>query len=257
MTYSTPRPGLHVAFDVFDQWHSPVAKAVYQRSAHTRSTTIADAKGTYLVRVYAPKRGDAGKYKLVADFKEEIDAPTGIEWDKMQIPDPPRLVDIPVFEPPCDPFDAKNPTCAKHCDETAEDNFPGCAIECPNPKNPADARFAKCKHEMACNWAAPDTRIDACNGTKPPPPPPPPHTPVTGRVLKSSIDGADVIVWISVGSAQGIEQSWSGSVLRGSTTSPLSGGSVKIEQVNKTTTKLRVHLTIDVLHDNDQIRLAP
>ncbi len=254
MTYTTPRPGLKVAFDVFDQWRTPLAKAAYQHEGHSRSASIDHAKGTYLVRVYAPKRGDAGKYRLVADFTEDPPPPPP-GFPNLVIPDPPRLAEVPPVENACDPFDTKNPTCARHCDITAPANWGGCSIECPDP---ADAKFEKCKHTMACNSALPDARIDACNAPKPPPPPPPPHAPVTGRVIKVSMDGnGDLLVWIGVGSAQGVDKAWAGKVLRSGTEQPLSGGNATIIQVNKTTTELRVHLTADVMSANDQIRVAP
>ncbi len=253
MTYTTPRPGLHVAFDVFDQWHAPLAKAAYQRTAHSRATTIDNAKGTYLVRVYAPKRGDAGKYKLVADFKEEID-PGPFPWDKVPIPDPPRLAEVPGEEKQCDPFDTKVEACKRRCDITAPANWPGCSIECPDP---ADAKFVKCQHTMPCPVVS-NPLIDACNVAKVVVPPPP-HAPVIGRVLtKSVVDGGDVIVTIGAGTAQGVEKSWtSANVLRGNTTTFLSGGTATIVKIDKNSTVLRVHLTLDVLSANDQIRLAP
>jgi hypothetical protein len=81
---------------------------------------------------------------------------------------------------------------------------------------------------------------------------------VIGRVLTKSVDGGDLLVSIGVGSAQGVDKSWtSATVLRAGTTSPLSGGNATIVLINKNTTVVRVHLTLDVLTANDQIRLAP
>ena len=65
MSWTTPRPGLKVAFDVFDQWNIPVVNAsASARAGRMRSATIDRAKGTYHVRIYAPRRGDAGAYTL-------------------------------------------------------------------------------------------------------------------------------------------------------------------------------------------------
>ena len=70
----------------------------------------------------------------------------------MNIPDPPRLSDIPVFEAPCDPFDAKNPQCAKHCDETADDTAQsrraGHRVTIPPPVTIADGLMAEQPGEL-------------------------------------------------------------------------------------------------------------
>src|SRR5262249_36225736 len=72
LTWQAPRPGLQLAFDVFDQSNTPivVTKSSVRKRGHQRTATIADAAGTYFVRVYAPRRTDAGTYKLTASFHE-------------------------------------------------------------------------------------------------------------------------------------------------------------------------------------------
>lgn len=251
MTYTTPRPGLAVAFDVFDEYRAPLVKAAYQKHGHTREAQVDNAKGTYFVRVYAPRRGDAGKYKLVADFTEDVPPPP---MPTIAIPDPPRLPEVPQE---CEAFDLKNESCKPRCDASAPASWPGCAKECPDPMDPANAKFPACQKEMKCG-ATPDPRIADCNKPVAPPPPPPPPKPVTGRVIKAEIDGADLIVWVTVGSANGIDKAWTtGVVLRAGTQTPLAGGTATVIQVNKTTTKLRVHLTKDVMSANDEIRIGP
>jgi hypothetical protein len=97
MTWTTPRPGLRIAFDVFDQWSTPIAveRAVRHRG-HSRSTRIDHARGTYFVRVFAPRRGDAGAYKLVASFAEDP-PPIRVSAD---VPEPPRLPAVPRVRRP-------------------------------------------------------------------------------------------------------------------------------------------------------------
>lgn len=91
MTYSTPRKGLKVQFDVFDQWNVPVWQATKTKA---RSASIDKAAGKYWIRIYAPRRGDAGQYKLTVDFKEEVKLP---DWDPrtLAISDPPKLPQVP------------------------------------------------------------------------------------------------------------------------------------------------------------------
>lgn len=100
LSYTTPRPGLKVSFELFDQWNHPV-KAEMRGRGRLRSASVAEAKGTYFIRVFAPGRGDAGQYRLKAAFAEErIPEGWGAIVLKMQIPDPPRLADIPPIEEP-------------------------------------------------------------------------------------------------------------------------------------------------------------
>ena len=256
MTYATPRPGLAVAFDVFDQWNTPLAKAAYQRHGHTREALVEHAKGRYYVRVYAPRRGDAGKYKLVADFVEDPPPDRGPQWQNIQIPDPPRLAEVPTE---CTTFDVKNDTCKAMCDASAPPSWPGCGAggTCPDPMDPANAKFPACQAVMHCG-PVPDVRIKDCTKPVAPPPPPPPAKPVTGRMIKQVVENGVLHVWIGVGSSSGVDKSWTaGTVLRTGTTNPLANGTATIVQVNKTTTELIVHVTADVMTENDMIRIGP
>jgi len=97
LSWTPPRPGLQLAFDVFDEWSSPVGETKKSRKrsrSRSKSMKIDNAKGKYFVRVYAVGRGDAGKYKLTAEFKEAV---AGIQFDplKLEIPEPPKLAAVP------------------------------------------------------------------------------------------------------------------------------------------------------------------
>jgi hypothetical protein len=101
LTWQSPRPGLRVAFDVFDQWSTPVTVsvdrmhsgdlAVVYHTGRTSETKIEHAHGTYFVRVFAPRRTDAGAYKLKVDFQDDA-APLQVNGD---VPEPPRLPTVP------------------------------------------------------------------------------------------------------------------------------------------------------------------
>ena len=145
------------------------------------------------------------------------------------------------------------------CDAAAPPNWPGCGVNgsCPDPMDPANVKFPACAKIMKCG-PVPDLRIADCTKPVAPPPPPPPAKPVTGRVLKTLVVGGEVHVWIGVGSANGVDKSWTaGKVLRSGTQSALAGGTATIVQVNKTTTELRVHLTADVMSANDEVQVGP
>src|SRR5690349_1810876 len=68
LQWTPPRPGLQLAFDVFDEWNTPLvssSKKAGKRGrggGRSRTATLDGAKGKYFVRVYAVGRGDAGAY---------------------------------------------------------------------------------------------------------------------------------------------------------------------------------------------------
>src|SRR3990167_3874163 len=111
-----PRAGLQLAFDVFDEYNHQVTaskKPGKKKSrSRVRTASLDNAKGKYYIRVYAVGRGDAGKYKLTVEFKEQ-QGEMAIDLTKVEIPEPPKLSAIPEVEATCDEFtfDPKNPAC--------------------------------------------------------------------------------------------------------------------------------------------------
>jgi hypothetical protein len=277
MTYTTPRPGLRVAFDVFDQYAAPIKLAVHHRDASiersgfagprsareaVRGVTIDHARGTYFVRVYAPGRGDAGTYKLVARFTEEAVAPM------IEIPDPPTLAAVPKPDEPCDHFDSRNPACGSACPDDAPSTWRACQNTCRTP----DVRNPVCWKTMACP-SPPDRRVDDCmtapakhwkpcaDFRNPDPDNPlcdPSHrTPVDAHVMGVTIENGYALVTIDVGSESGIDMQWRGHVLRGQSDAALAGGDVVLVRVEKRTSLVKVHLTADQLASNAHLRLVP
>src|ERR1041384_2252146 len=168
LAWMPPRPGLQLAFGVFDEWTRPIVqseKTSKKRSkGRTRSASLDDARGKYLVRVYAVGRGDAGKYRLTVDFKE---ATAGPAFDplKLDIPDPPKLAAVPEPEVPCDEFqfDPKNPACKLICPATgAPPGWPPCKDKCPTPP---DVNIPACLATMPCP-NPPNRAVKACGPAK-------------------------------------------------------------------------------------------
>ncbi|MBA3463488.1 MAG: hypothetical protein H0T46_26265 [Deltaproteobacteria bacterium] len=269
LTWTPPRPGLQLAFDVFDEWNSPVGETKGKKRGRGRSKTmqITGAKGKYFVRVYAVGRGDAGKYRLTAEFKEAI---AGIQFDplKLEIPEPPKLAAVPEPEVPCDEFafDPKNPACKMICPKAgAPAGWPPCKDVCPTPPdinipscqatmpcpNPPDRRVKSCKPSQwpKCNLAAPDPQNPNCDNAK--------ADPVTTRVLKYEVQGSDTILTIGAGTNQGIGKAWKATVLRGDSDAALSGGEVIIIRVDKGATVGKVRLTTDQVKANDRVKFSP
>ena len=269
LKWTPPRPGLQLAFDVFDEWNTPVVQSKRtSRRGRIRTATVTDAKGKYYIRVYAVGRGDAGKYKLTVDFKEST-GPMTIDLTKVDIPDPPRLAAIPVDEPTCDEFtfDPKNNACRTVCPTTgAPPGWPACRGKCPDPP---DASNPACWATMPCP-NPPKREVRACKARDFPkcadisnPDPANPNCdhatadPVTARVINIAVQGADTIVTISAGTDQKVSRDWTGHVLRGDSDTPLDGGDVVIFRVTKRETFGKVHLTTDVISANPKVKLTP
>ena len=232
-----PRPGLQLAFDVFDEYFAQVAqsKKIGKKSgSRMRTATLEGApKGKYYIRVYAVGRGDAG---------------------------------MPEIEAVCDEFqfDIKNPACRNVCPQSgAPPNWPPCRNVCPDPPDPqkpacwdkvcpnpptAKAKACKLKDFPPCDPKSPDPDNLKCG---------PKHDPVVATVISNEVQGGDVIITVSMGSDSGVEKSWHGQVLRGNSDSPLDGGDVQIIRVDNKRTLGRVHLTVDVLSRNPKVKLSP
>jgi hypothetical protein len=272
LTWTPPRPGLQLAFDVLDEWNHSVFKSKRtskRRAGRTRVKRghISDAKGKYYVRVYAVGRGDAGKYRLTIEFAES----TGTMFDPLtlDIQGPPKLAAVPEPEVPCDPFDAKLPSCKNVCpDFGAPPGWKPCEGRCPTPPdinlpscqatmpcpNPPDRRVKDClrhpeQHWPKCDLKNPDPQNPRCDNAT--------ADPVTARVMKSDFQGGETIITIGAGKASGVAKGWRVYVLRGDTDSPLPGGEVSVVRIDNNFTVGKVRLTVDQLKANDRVKLTP
>jgi hypothetical protein len=270
LSWTPPRPGLQLAFDVYDEWNHPIVsskKARKASKARIKTASVNDAKGKYFVRIYAVGRGDAGKYKLTAEFKETTAGPL-FDPLKLDIAEPPKLAAVPEPEVPCDEFqfDQKNPACRNVCPKAgAPPGWPPCANVCPTPPDinlpscqasmpcpsPPDRRVKSCKKTMwpKCNLQALDPLNPNCDDAK--------ADPVTTRVLKNEVQGSDTIITIGAGTNSGIAKGWRATVLRGDTDQPLSGGEVQIIRIDKAATVGKVKLTTDQIKANDRVKFSP
>jgi hypothetical protein len=272
LQWQPPRPGLQLAFDVFDEWNTPIVqskKTSKKRStSRVRTATIDNAKGKYFIRVYAVGRGDAGKYKLTVDFKENS-GPIALDLSKVEIPDPPKLAAVPEIEIGCDEFtfDVKIPACKNVCPTSnAPPGWPACKGKCPDPP---DVNNSACWNTMPCP-NPPDRRVKSCPKSKwskcldiNNPDPQNPNCddatapPVTGRVIKNEVQGSDVLITIAAGTDQGVSKAWKGRVLRGDGDTPMEGGDVVVIRVGKRETIGKVHLTTDQISANPRVKLTP
>lgn len=272
LQWHPPRPGLQLAFDVFDEYYQPIVQSKRtskkRSTSRVRSATIDNAKGKYFIRVYAVGRGDAGQYKLTVDFKEN-QGPIALDLAKVEIPDPPKLAAIPEVEVGCDEFtfDVKVPACKNVCPTSnAPPGWPACKGKCPDPP---DVNNPACWNTMPCP-NPPDRRVKACPKAKWPkcidinnPDPQNPNCddatapPVTGRVIKNEIQNGETLITIAAGSDQGVSKAWKGHVLRGDSDTPMDGGDVVVIRVGKRETIGKVHLTTDQVSANPRVKLTP
>lgn len=251
LRWKAPRPGLDLAFEVWDEWGEKLGsvapkKAKARKSARKatarKSKTIEGVHGTIYVSVYASNRGDAGRYTLEATFKPQAN-PYDPELDELlqslleggaiKIPDPPKLG--AVFAPCGTAYDKTNPDCVENpppCDRANKDpNNPSCKHLCDenklDPKNPDCAQFYTC---TTATWQ--DPKINpACANVSPPAPPPGPTPLYLGYTLPEEKDGK---VWIAIllDKDSPVAQGWTGNVVDGNQ-KRLAKGVVKVIKVQK------------------------
>ena len=235
LTWQAPRPGLQVAMDVFDAWGHQVVNASASRKGRTRTARIDNASGTYFVRIYAPLRGDAGAYRLVAQLDKINDEEEKKKREILaSIQDPPVLPGMPEIEAECAPFDPKVKACKKVCTFDAPPTWPPCVEQ------------ERLKREEAERKAA--------EANKPPPP-----KPVNARILAPRTVANTSQITLATGTdyAPQLDTTWTGEVISPSTGKPIVGGSVILIRVGKTQTLAKSQLTIDQLTANPQVRLSP
>jgi hypothetical protein len=191
LTYNTPRPGLRVAFDVFDQWNTPVVAAV-KKPGRMQDASIDVAKGTYYVRIYAPRRQDAGTYRLEANFTPDIPPPP----PDLVVPEPPKLPAVPLA---CTSFDPNNEACVNVCPEVGAP--PGWKACVDRDKAEKDAETQR----TACEQAEKERAERIKNAPKP----------MDKRIIDVKINGDEATITVAVGTdgqAQ-LDKSWTGEVL--------------------------------------------
>lgn len=276
LSWTPPRPGLQLGFDVFDEWGGTVftdegkgKKKKKKRGARRSvSAEVESAKGKYYIRVYAKERGDAGKYRLTVEWAETVIVPD-MGFESVEVADPPRLPDLPEIVVACVAHDINNPSCATVCAPGAPPEHPPCAGKCnlqavdpelpdcrekaPCP-NPPDINFKKCRpierFWKACDPAKIDPDNPRCCGVN--------KAGVVGRVISTSVVGGVTTIIVGVGSDQGIEDSYDAEVLQGNagknSDPPLSGGKVTIVSIDKKSVKGTVTLTPDQVNSNKRVR---
>jgi hypothetical protein len=270
LQWTPPRPGLQLAFDVFDEWNEQLVSSSKKtgkkkQRGRNRTASLDNAKGKYFIRVYAVGRGDAGKYRLDVEFKEKSDGPV-TDFLKLEIPDPPKLAAIPDVVEPCtdETFDKSKKECKNFCPESnPPPGWPACDGQCRKPHTidqkacwaimdcptPADMRVKSCKPEdfPPCDRARPDMKNLNCLK---------PVDPISARITLSQIVGTEVEVTVGAGSEQGVTKAWSGKVVDGRG-NPISGGDLTVKSVDKKRSVWKTKLQLGQVQANPNVKLQP
>jgi len=96
LKWKSPRPGLDLAFNVYDQYLKRVRRAKPSPGKGRRVKRVKlrrVEKGKYYIQIYAPRRIDAGEYRLRIRFKAR---PAKLDAGPLDVPNPPRLAAIPI-----------------------------------------------------------------------------------------------------------------------------------------------------------------
>ena len=218
LKHKPPRPGLDVAFSVYDQYFTRVARAKPSKKGKRRkSATVRNAEsGKYYIQVYAPRRMDAGSYRLNLRFKERKEvAEVDISALADQIPEPPTLpaVPEPVVVDPVVAKQLEDEAAAKKAEEDARK-----AEEDANAPKPVTAKI----------------------------------------VNVQAASGGSVIITLNKGKKAGVDRGWTGSILRGGRDgAPLDGGDFKVIKVTSRESVGKVKLSVDQVKANKYARLSP
>lgn len=220
LRWQPPRPGMDLAFNVYDEWFERVAFVKPSvKPERSKNVKIKRASGKYYVQVYAPRRMDAGRYTLSVRFKERkpIVLPT-VEELADQISDPPTL---PAVEEP------KEKTPEEIAAEEAEQ------------ARLADEQRVADEQRLADQGRLAELR-----------------KPVYARVRKTQkSSGGGVIITINAGKNMNVDNTWEGTLLRGNSNQPLPDGSFKIIRVSARESVAKVQLTMDQVKANPRVEL--
>jgi len=218
-----PRPGLDLAFEVFDQYgrKQAAAKPTPGKNKKKKSATVKEAEGgKWYVQVYAPRRTDAADYRLSVTFTEAKAMVSKVDLDKLkgEIPDPPTLP--AVVEP-------KKMT--------------------PEEKAKCQADFDKCDQERQ--------KCEADNSSRAAGAP----QAITARIINTQVDSSGmVIITMDKGKKDGLDRGWPGKVLQGGPGSnPVSGGDFSLIKVVDSNCVGKVRLTVNQVKNSYALLTPP
>jgi hypothetical protein len=218
LRWQPPRPGLDLAFDVFDSYFDRVKRVKPSPGTGDRSKRVKlkNASGKYYIQVYAPRRTDAGRYSLTLRFRE---GDTGPDADELlgMIDDPPPLP--AVVEP---------------------------KVLTPEEVAAQEAERARIEEER--RLAAEQNAANAATQAEL-------NKPVYARITRTQRSSGGVIITINAGQNREVDKGWTGSVLAADGRNALAGGGFTVIRVTKQEAIAKVQLSIDQVRANPRVEL--
>jgi len=267
LTWTPPRPGLDLSFEVFDDYGNLLGAARPNQRTRSRKTNktvlVNGAKGQLYVQIYASARGDAGKYALRVEWVP--DPPSdAVDWLALSVVNPPNLPAVPVNGFVCTKFtfDPSKPECIDTCPVKYDPQWPGCKTVCPDPVDPEnkacqasapcpavpDRRFALCKFP-ACDRRHLDPANPNCEG----------KTALAddrmGEITDVRALDPGTRITINVGSTDGIAAGWKG-VLLDANDKIIRGSEFVVRQVGKNASVVDLKLDVSKVPPGAAVRVS-
>lgn len=265
LKWKPPRPGLDLAFDVYDQYgqkiggvkpKKPSAAKKSHKKSISKTVTLDPVKGTIYIEVYASNRMDAGKYNLHVKFTQSVAAIHVINPATADIPMPPKLAAVP---PPCDPanIDPKNPECkgvSPPCDPAKPDpNNPNCkGVSTPCNPQALDPLNPSClPYYPDCDPLKIDPKNPKCKDVVAPK-----AEPIAAQIIATEPSGSGTVITINRGTKDGVSTKWTGAIVD-SSGNPIAQGSFTIFKAVDKTCFAKVKMAKTKVDQNLDVMLQP
>lgn len=228
LKWKPPRPGLDLALMVYDAKYERVGRVKPDPGTkdYDKKLTIKDAAGgKYFIQVYAPRRVDAGTYRVSVDFDPDDDAMAAAQSadggagdeSESAIPSPPTLPAIP--EPGAVATTGTGGT-------TGTTGTPTTTTPTPPVTDPATTE--------------------------------PAVEPMRARIVRFQITGGGTaLITVDRGKNAGVGRGWKGQILVGGSSTPLSGGEFTVMRVTSKEATGKVSVSVDQIKANRAVLLAP
>jgi hypothetical protein len=254
--WQAPRPGLDLAFEVYDQYFQRVGRAKPSPGSGKRSkrAKVNGAEGKMYLMVYAPERGDAAKYTVTVRFKERkqgavMDASA---IDK-EILDPPVLPAIPEGDATAVAGAAGGAGAPAGAGVGGAGAPAGAGGMPPGgggaPMDPTMGQGGQGGGGMGGGGMGGGGQGGG-GATAP-------AGPINGTIVAQQIQGDFVIITINRGKSSGVGQGWKGQILQSGTKKPLVNGSFTVIKVTERQSISKVKLSLDAINANRDVTLSP
>ncbi len=222
------RPGMDIAFNVYDEYFANVAKAKPGNARRrNKKASVRNASGKYYLQVYAPKRSDAAEYLVDVRFDRGNSA--GTKQLIAKIADPPNLPMVPKAN-------------TQPGAQGGNGTMPGAG----QPGQGQNGSQGNGQNGGMGNDGQQGNGEVVAKG------------PLLARVINVQVaHNGGVIVKMSRGRSSGVRVGWKGSVLSGRTRKRVEGGSFTVIRVTRNESVAKIKLSVDQIKQNRRVLLSP